>query len=46
MKQLVVILTVLSLTACGTVAGFGSDLQKSAEWTKDKMSSSSKGETK
>jgi predicted small secreted protein len=46
MKQLVVILAVLSLTACGTVAGFGSDIQKSAEWTKEKMGGSSKGETK
>jgi len=47
MKKLVVILAVLSLTACGTVAGFGSDIQKSAEWTKEKMGgSSSKGETK
>jgi predicted small secreted protein len=46
MKQLVIILTVLSLTACGTIAGFGSDIQKSAEWTKDKMGGSSKGDTK
>jgi predicted small secreted protein len=49
-KQLVIILTVLSLTACGTIAGFGSDIQKSAEWTKDKMTGSStstaKGDTK
>jgi len=48
MKHLVIILTVLSLTACGTIAGFGSDIQKSAEWTKEKMSGSStaKGDTK
>jgi len=49
MKYLVVILTVLSLTACGTIAGFGSDIQKSAEWTKDKMtgsSTSTKGDAK
>jgi predicted small secreted protein len=48
MKQLAIILTVLNLTACGTVAGFGSDIQKSANWTKEKMSgsSTSKGDTK
>jgi predicted small secreted protein len=45
MKQLVIMLTVLSLTACGTIAGFGSDIQKSAEWTKEKMTGS-KGDTK
>jgi predicted small secreted protein len=26
------------LTACNTVAGLGTDLNKSANWTKDKMS--------
>jgi predicted small secreted protein len=26
------------LTACNTVAGLGTDLTKSANWTKDKMS--------
>ena len=38
MKYLAVILTVLSLTACNTMAGLGQDITKSAEWTKDKMS--------
>jgi predicted small secreted protein len=28
------------LTGCNTVAGFGTDITKSAEWTKDKMSGS------
>lgn len=28
------------LTGCHTVAGFGTDITKSAEWTKDKMSGS------
>jgi predicted small secreted protein len=37
MKTLLVILTALSITACGTVAGLGKDIQKSAEWTKEKM---------
>jgi predicted small secreted protein len=38
MKTLLVILTALSITACGTVAGLGKDIQKGAEWTKEKMS--------
>jgi predicted small secreted protein len=38
MKTLLVILTALSITACGTVAGLGKDIQTSAEWTKEKMS--------
>jgi len=28
------------LTGCNTVAGFGTDIQKSAEWTKEKMTGS------
>jgi len=28
------------LTGCNTVAGIGTDITKSAEWTKDKMSGS------
>ena len=38
----VAILTVVlvMLTGCNTVAGMGSDLTRSAEWTKDKMSGS------
>ena len=38
MRTLLVILTALSITACGTVAGLGKDIQKGAEWTKEKMS--------
>jgi predicted small secreted protein len=37
MKTLLIVLTALSLTACGTIAGMGKDIQKSAEWTKEKM---------
>jgi len=37
MKTLAILVMVTALTACGTVAGFGSDIQKSAEWTKEKM---------
>lgn len=34
---IMVIVAMFLLTACGTVAGLGSDIQKSAEWTKEKM---------
>jgi predicted small secreted protein len=37
MKSVLVILTLLALTACSTVAGVGQDIKSSAEWTKDKM---------
>jgi predicted small secreted protein len=37
MRTLLIVLTALSLTACGTVAGMGKDIQKGAEWTKEKM---------
>jgi predicted small secreted protein len=37
MKTILVVLTALALTACGTVAGLGKDIQKGAEWTKEKM---------
>lgn len=37
MKTFLVVLTALTLTACGTVAGLGKDIQKGAEWTQEKM---------
>jgi predicted small secreted protein len=37
MKTLLVVLTALTLSACGTVSGLGKDIQKGAEWTKEKM---------
>ena len=37
MKTLAVLMVVLSLTACSTIAGVGKDIQSSAEWTKEKM---------
>jgi predicted small secreted protein len=40
MKTLAIIIMVTTLTACGTIAGFGNDIQKSAEWTKEKMGGS------
>lgn len=40
MKLIAAIMTVTLLTACGTIAGLGSDIQKSAEWTQEKMGGS------
>jgi predicted small secreted protein len=37
-----VIVAMWMLTACGTVAGLGKDIQTSAEWTKEKMSGDKK----
>jgi predicted small secreted protein len=33
-----VITAVVLITGCNTVAGVGTDITKSAQWTKDKMS--------
>jgi predicted small secreted protein len=38
MKQALIIVTLLTLTACSTVAGVGQDIKSSADWTKEKMS--------
>jgi predicted small secreted protein len=37
MKLLAVVLMAWSLTACNTVAGLGTDITKSAEWSKKQM---------
>jgi predicted small secreted protein len=37
-KLIALIIVSTTLTACNTVAGLGTDLNKSANWTKDKMS--------
>ena len=37
MKSIFVILTVLSLSACGTVAGMGEDVTAAAKWSQDKI---------
>jgi predicted small secreted protein len=37
MKIFSIIIMVTALTACNTVAGLGTDITKSAEWTKDQM---------
>jgi predicted small secreted protein len=46
MKTIAIVILVSMLTACGTVAGIGSDIQKSANWTRDKMSGSKPDSTK
>jgi predicted small secreted protein len=33
-----IIVAVIMLTGCGTVAGFGKDVTGAAEWTRDKIS--------
>ena len=32
-----IIVSVVMITGCGTVAGLGKDVTSAAEWTKDKM---------
>jgi len=40
-----IIAAVFLITGCNTVAGMGTDITKSAEWTKDKMSGSKDSQT-
>ena len=35
-----IVVAVFLITGCNTIAGMGTDITKSAEWTKDKMSGS------
>lgn len=35
-----IIVAVFMITGCNTIAGMGTDITRSAEWTKDKMSGS------
>ena len=35
-----IVVGVFLITGCNTIAGMGTDITKSAEWTKDKMSGS------
>ena len=37
-----IIVSVVMITGCGTVAGLGKDMTSAAEWTKDKMSGDKK----
>lgn len=36
----IMVVVLVMLTGCNTVAGMGTDITRSAEWTKDKMSGS------
>ena len=40
-----IIVSLFLITGCNTVAGFGNDISKSAEWTRDKMSSNKNSST-
>jgi len=37
MKQLLIIVALLALTACSTIAGAGKDITGAAEWSRDKI---------
>ena len=37
-----IVVALIMLSGCGTVAGLGKDLTSTAEWTKDKMSGDEK----
>jgi predicted small secreted protein len=37
MKKLFIVVALLSLTACSTIAGAGKDITGVAEWSRDKM---------
>jgi predicted small secreted protein len=41
-----IVVMLIMLSGCNTVAGVGTDITKSAEWTKDKMSGSKDQPTK
>jgi predicted small secreted protein len=40
-----IIVSLFLITGCNTVAGFGNDITKSAEWTRDKISGSKDSQT-
>jgi predicted small secreted protein len=40
-----IIATLFLITGCNTVAGMGTDITRSAEWTKDKMSGTKDSQT-
>lgn len=37
MKKLLIVLALLGLTACSTIAGAGKDITGVAEWSRDKI---------
>jgi len=46
MKNLIVLIALLSLTACNTMSGIGKDITQGAEWTKDKINSTEQPKAK
>jgi predicted small secreted protein len=46
MKNLIVLVALLSLTACNTMSGIGKDITQGAEWTKGKMNSTEQPKAK
>ena len=40
----IIVFVLFQLTACGTVAGMGSDIKGAAEWTHDKMNTPAKSD--
>jgi predicted small secreted protein len=40
-----IVVAVVMITGCNTIAGMGTDINKSAEWTKDKMSGNKNSST-
>jgi predicted small secreted protein len=40
-----IIVSLFLITGCNTVAGMGTDITRSAEWTKDKMSGNKDSQT-
>ena len=43
-KMLIVLLAVVGLSSCGTVAGFGDDIKSVAKWSEKKMTEEEKSE--
>jgi predicted small secreted protein len=43
---ILIVVMLIMLSGCNTVAGMGTDITRSAEWTKDKMSGSKDQPTK
>jgi predicted small secreted protein len=37
MKNIIILASLLALTACNTISGIGKDITQGADWTKDKM---------
>lgn len=37
MKLIMAVMVTVMLSACGTVAGLGSDIKGASEWTRDQM---------